>query len=290
MAYAVHLLTIANIYVILAVSLDMLVGFTGLISLAHAAFFGMGAYATAILVRGDISPIIAIAIGMLSAAFLSTLAALPSLRVKGVYLLIVTIALQIVTTTVMLNWSDLTGGPGGIARIPPLTLFGHPIQGVSFLVLTTILSCVIFFICWRMMRSPFGLLLQAIRDDEVGSLMLGKNVALAKISVFALSGAFAALAGSLYAHHASYVDPTGFDVIVSTAILVMVMLGGAGTLYGPVLGAVVLTLLPEALRFMPAPPGVAAAARQLVYGFLLVVLIFFRPQGLLGKRKLNVKH
>jgi branched-chain amino acid transport system permease protein len=148
----------------------------------------------------------------------------------------------------------------------------------------------VFFICWRMMRSPFGFLLQAIRDDEVGCLMLGKNVALAKISVFALSGAFAALAGSLYAHHASYVDPTGFDVIVSTAILVMVMLGGAGTLYGPVLGAIVLTLLPEALRFMPAPPGVAAAARQLVYGFLLVVLIFFRPQGLLGKRKLNVKH
>jgi branched-chain amino acid transport system permease protein len=287
MPYAIHLLTIANIYIILAVSLDMVVGTAGLISLAHAVFFGVGAYSTALLVRMDVGPLAAMGIGMILSALLSILAALPSLRVRGTYLLIVTIALQIVTTTVLMNWSSLTGGPGGISKIPPLTIFGETFHGMSFMLLTTIVACAVFFMCWRLMHSPFGTLLQAIRDDEIGCLMLGKNVALAKISIFALSGALAAVAGSLYAHHASYVDPTGFDVIVSTAILVMVMLGGAGTLYGPALGAVVLTLLPEVLRFMPAPPGAAAAARQLVYGLLLVLIIFYRPQGLLGKRKFH---
>jgi branched-chain amino acid transport system permease protein len=289
MAYLAHLLTIANIYIVLAVSLDLLVGYTGLISLAHAAFFAIGAYSTAILQRSDIGPFVAMATGMTVAALLSVLAALPSLRVRGIYLLIVTIALQIVTTVVLLNWGDLTGGPGGIARIPPLVVFGQPLHGLAFTAFTSVVAAAAFTICWRLMRSPFGTLLQAVRDDELSCLMLGKNVALAKISVFAFSGALAAMAGSLYAHHTSYVDPSGFDVIVSILILLMVMLGGAGTLYGPVVGAITLTLLPEVLRFMPAPPGVAAASKQLVYGLLLVIIIFFRPQGLLGKGKFNAR-
>ena len=131
MAYLVHLLTIANIYIVLAVSLDLLVGYTGLISLAHAAFFAIGAYSTAILQKSDIGPFVAMATGMAVAALLSVLAALPSLRVQGVYLLIVTIALQIVTTVVLLNWGELTGGPGGIARIPR-SVFGHPLHGLAF--------------------------------------------------------------------------------------------------------------------------------------------------------------
>lgn len=282
MAYAIHLITIANIYIVLAVSLDVLVGFTGLISLAHAAFFAIGAYSTAIL-AGNLGPIGAIAAGILAASVISILAALPSLRVRGTYLLIVTIALEIVITVVLLNWSELTGGPGGIARIPALEILGQPLRGASFAVVTSVVAILAFGLCWRLMRSPFGALLQAIRDDEVGCMMLGKNVALTKMSVFAFAGSLAAIAGSLYAHHTSYVDPSGFDITVSISILLMVMLGGAGTLYGPVIGAIALTLLPELLRFMPFPSGVAAASRQLVFGLLLVVLIFFRPQGLLGR-------
>lgn len=290
MAYALHLLTVANIYIVLALSLDLLVGYTGLISLAHAAFFAMGAYSTAILQKSAFGPLFAIAVGMIVAGSFSVLAALPSLRVRGIYLLIVTIALQIVTTVVLSNWSDLTGGPGGIAKIPALALFGYPLQGWSFAVFTSVVTAMVFAVCWRLAHSPFGTLLQAIRDDEPGCVMLGKNVSLAKVSVFAFSGALAALAGSLYAHHTSYVDPSGFDVIVSISILLMVMLGGAGTLYGPVLGAVILILLPEALRFMPAPAGVAAASRQLVYGMLLVAIVFLRPQGLLGKGKFDARN
>lgn len=284
MNYLAHLLTVTCIYGLLAVSLDLLVGFTGLLSLAHALFFGIGAYASAILTPAGVPSFVAILIGATVAAIASSLIALPSIRIRGIYLLIVTIAVQAVFTVVLLNLSDLTGGPAGIPNIPPISVFGYPLRGFHFLAFVAIISVAVFVFVLRLSRSPFGILLQAIRDDEIGCLMLGKDVNWAKICVFAFSGAVAALAGSLYAHYTSYVDPRGFDIIVSISILLMVMLGGAGTIYGPALGALIVTLLPELLRFVPGPAGTAGAMRQLIYGLLLVVLVFFRPQGLLGKR------
>jgi branched-chain amino acid transport system permease protein len=283
MTYLAHLLTIANIYVLLAVSLDLLVGLTGLMSLAHAVFFGIGAYATAIMTRHGLPPLGAMVTGFVLAAISSVVIALPSIRIRGIYLLIVTIAVQTVFTVSLLNLSDLTGGPGGIANIGPLSFLGFPLRGGSFLLAATFASVAVTWICWQLSRSPFGRLLQAVRDDETGCLMLGKNVSWAKISVFAFAGGIAAIAGSLYAHYTSYVDPRGFDIVVSISVLLMVMLGGSGTIYGPVLGAVILTFLPELLRFMPVPPGAAGASRQIIYGVLLVALVFFRPQGLLGR-------
>lgn len=283
MTYIAHLITLTCIHAMLAVSLDLLVGLAGLLSLAHAAFFGVGAYSTALMTKAGFSPFLAMLVGMLIAALGSSLAAFPATRIRGIYLLIITVAVQIVFTVVLLNLSDLTGGPGGIPNIPPLTLFGYEFRGVAFLTLIACVSLLITFWAYRLSRSQFGMLLQAMRDDEVGCLMLGKNVNLAKIGAFALSGATAALAGSLYAHYTSYVDPRSFDILVSISILVMVMLGGAGTIVGPVLGALFVTLLPEILRFIPAPPGTAGAARQLTYGLMLILIVFFKPQGLLGK-------
>ena len=283
MNYVIHLLTLTGIHALLAVSLDLLVGLAGLLSLAHAAFFGIGAYSTAILTRSGFSPFFAMIVGLSLAAILSSLIALPATRIRGIYLLIITIAVQIVFTVILLNLSDLTGGPGGIANVPPLKIWSYDIRGVAFLGVVAAATLIVVLWARRLARSAFGMLLQAIRDDEVGCSMLGKNVNLAKIGVFALSGSIAALAGSLYAHYTSYVDPRGFDILVSISVLVMVMLGGAGTIYGPLFGAFIVTLLPELLRFVPSPPGTAGAARQLTYGLLLILIIFFRPQGLLGK-------
>jgi branched-chain amino acid transport system permease protein len=271
----------------LAVSLDLLVGLAGLLSLSHAAFFGIGAYSTAIMTKGGFSPFTAILVAMLVAAITSSLIALPATRIRGIYLLIITIAVQIVFTVVLTNLSDFTGGPGGIANIPPLRFLTHDIRGGVFLGVVAFVSLVVILLAHRLARSAFGMLLQAIRDDEVGCLMLGKNVNLAKISVFAFSGSIAAIAGCLYAHYTSYVDPRGFDIFVSISVLVMVMLGGAGTIFGPVFGAFIVTLLPEVLRFIPSPPGTAGAARQLTYGLLLILIVFFRPQGLLGRQIRN---
>jgi len=283
MAYPIHLLITFDIFVLLAASLDLLTGFTGLLSLAHAVFFGIGAYATALLAK-TLGPVPAALAGAAAAALVSALITLPAIWVRGIYLLIVTIAVQVVFTVVLVNWTELTGGAAGIPGIPPLSLGGHPLRGAELLAVLSAFTAASIFALARLAKSPFGRLLQAIRDDETGCLVLGKNVAWAKVSVFAFAGGLAALAGSFYAHYTSYVDPHSFDIAVSTLILLMVMLGGAGTLFGPVLGALVLTLLPEALKFVPLPPGTAAPARQLLFGLMLVLVVFVRPQGLLGGR------
>lgn len=282
MAYAIHLLTMANLFVMLALSLDLLVGFAGLLSLAHAAFFGVGAYGSAILVKQGVPIVAAQGIGVAAAALLSALIAVPSIRVKGIQLLIVTIAVQVLFTVAAQNWTGLTGGDAGIPNIPPYSLFGMPLRGLALLAFCCACTAGCWILCRALVRSPFGRLLQALRDDEVGCVALGKNVAAAKILVFAFSGAMAAFAGTLYAHYVSYVDPRSFDIGVSILVLLMVMAGGAGNLIGPLCGAVLLGLLPEMLKFLPLPPGAAAAARQLLYGLLLILVVYFRPQGLFG--------
>jgi branched-chain amino acid transport system permease protein len=286
MSYLIHLATTVNLFILLALSLDLLVGYAGLLSLAHAAFFGIGAYASAILTKQGWPLVGAQAAGVALAALLSAVIAVPSFRVRGIYLLIVTIAVQVLFTVVTQNWTSLTGGDAGIAGIPAYSLFGRPLRGFAFLAFCTACTVAVFFLCRRLVRSPFGRLLRALRDDEIGCAALGKNVAAAKIAVFAFSGAIAAFAGSLYAHYVSYVDPRSFDVGVSILVLLMVMAGGAGTLIGPLLGAVLLTLLPEALKFLPLPPGVAAASRQLLYGLMLIFVVYFRPQGLFAPARL----
>ena len=282
MLYAIHLLTTLNLFILLALSLDLLVGFAGLMSLAHAAFFGIGAYSSAILAKQGFPILAAQACGMALAGLLSAIIAVPSIRVKGIYLLIITIAVQVLFTVAAQNWTSLTGGDAGLPGMPPYALFGLELRGVPFMLFCMASAAACYFLCRALARSAFGRLLQALRDDEVGCAALGKNVAAAKILVFAFSGAIAAFAGSLYAHYFSYVDPKSFDLGVSILVLLMVMAGGAGTLIGPVVGVAVLALLPELLKFLPLPPGVAAAARQLLYGLLLILVVYFRPQGLLG--------
>ncbi len=285
MSYAIHVLIVVNIFVLLALSLDLLVGYAGLISLAHGAFFGIGAYSTALLTKAGWPALAAQGFGMLLAALLSGLIAIPSMRVRGIYLLIITISVQMVFTVAAENWAGLTGGEAGIADVPPYSVFGHALRGTEFLAVCTVCSVFWFTLCWRLAASPFGYLLRALRDDEIGCAALGKNVAGAKMAVFAFSAAMAAFAGSLFAHYTSYVDPRSFDISVSILVLLMVMLGGAGSLIGPILGAIVLSLLPEVLKFVPLPPGVAAASRQLLYGLMLVLVVYFMPQGLFGRRR-----
>jgi ABC-type branched-subunit amino acid transport system permease subunit len=288
--YLIHLLTSLSIFGLLALSLDLVVGYAGLLALAHGAFFGVGAYATALITKQGYGAHIALISGMLLAAGLSALVALPSWRVRGIYLLIVSIAVQIVFTVVALNWTEVTNGSAGIPGIPPIHFFGTALRGTSYMLLCASVLTFCVYLCWKLMHSPYGRAVRAMRDDEVACLALGKNVAGLKISIFALSGALAAVAGSLYAHYISYVDPRSFDIDLSILILLMVMVGGAGTLFGPLAGAVVLTFLPEIFKFIDLPPGSAAALRQGLYGVILIVLMLFRPQGLFGSALQHVGH
>jgi len=285
MDYLLHILILATIYTMLAASLDLLAGQTGLLSIAQAAFYGIGAYASGLLaVRCDSGFMLGLLAGMAFACLVSFVVSLPSLRLHDDYFVIATFGFQMILFSVFNNWMELTRGPLGIPGIPQPVIFGwHVNSHLDFLILAAGFACFAYFAVYRITSSPFGRVLHAIREDEVFAKAHGKNTLYFKVTAFAVSAALAAMAGSLYAHYITYIDPTSFTVMESILIISMVIIGGAGSTWGPLVGAFVLVTLPEALRFVGLPSAVAANLRQIIYGSLLVIMMMFRPRGLVGK-------
>jgi branched-chain amino acid transport system permease protein len=285
MEYLLHVAVLAAIYIILAVSLDMIAGHNGMLSMAHAAFYGLGAYTSALMaIRLGAPFLVGVVIGMTVAAFASLVVSLPSLRVHDDYFVIATFAFQMIILSVFNNWASLTAGPMGIAGIPPPSILALTIRSrIGFLLLAAAFAGLTCFVVGTITASPFGRVQHALREDEIFAQSLGKNPIRFKVIAFAVSAAFAASAGSLYAHYMTYIDPTSFTVTESILVIAMVIAGGAGSRSGPLIGAILLVSLPEALRFLGLPNSVAANLRQIIYGGLLVVTMMFRPRGLIGK-------
>lgn len=285
MDYILHITILVGIFSILAISLDLLVGYGGFLSIAHAAFYGLGAYTSALIaVRFGGSFAAGVLAGMAVAALISLVVSLPSLRLQDDYFVIATFGFQMILFSIFNNWMEVTRGPLGIPSIPQPMIFGWLIEThVDFLVLTAGFAAFAYFVVWRITSSPFGRVLHAIREDEVFAKSLGKNTLRFKVTAFAVSAALAASAGSLYAHYITYIDPTSFTVMESILIISMVIIGGAGNLLGPFIGALVLVSLPEILRFIGLPSAIAANLRQIVYGVILVIMMLCRTRGLVGK-------
>ncbi|MCO5119688.1 MAG: branched-chain amino acid ABC transporter ATP-binding protein/permease [Burkholderiaceae bacterium] len=283
MDYLLHIFVMVSIYIILASSFNLLIGYAGLFALSHAAFFGVGAYATAILAGTYGLPFpLPLLIGILATASLGMIIALPALRIGGDYLVIVTLALQVIVTTVLINWTSLTGGTDGIRGIPRLEFFGTVLNSPGkFLPLALVTAVICFAIAWRLGASPFGRALKAMRENEAAVQAVGKNVVAMKLMVFAIASALAAVAGWLYAHYFTFVSAEGFTVELTIYMLAMVIIGGTGNLFGSLVGAIVLVALPEMLKFVDMPPDIADKARNMLYGLLLIVMLRLRPQGLL---------
>jgi branched-chain amino acid transport system permease protein len=285
MDYLLHILTLFALYTVLVVSLDLIAGHTGLLSLAHAAFYGLGAYTSALLAVHWGAPfLVGILIGMIVAAGVSFVVSLPSLRLHDDYFVIATFGFQMILFSIFNNWMDITRGPLGIPGIPRPVIFGWAIQShVGFVVLALVLAAFAYLVVGLITSSPFGRVLRGVREDEVFTKSLGKNPLRFKVTAFAVSAALAASAGSLYAHYITFIDPTSFTLMESILVVSMVIIGGAGSRWGPLIGAMVLVGLPEALRFIGLPNSVAANLRQIIYGALLVLMMMFRPRGLVGK-------
>jgi branched-chain amino acid transport system permease protein len=285
MDYLLHILIVVAIFTVLAASLDLLAGHTGLLSIAHAAFYGLGAYSSALLaVRWGVGFGVGVLGGIVVAALISFIVSLPSLRLHDDYFVIATFGFQMILFSVFNNWMELTRGPLGIPGIPQPVIFGwHVDTHAEFLALSAFFAAIAYLVVWRITSSPFGRVLHAIREDEVFAKAHGKNTLYSKVTAFAVSAALAAMAGSLYAHYITYIDPTSFTVMESILIISMVIIGGAGSLWGPLVGAFVLVTLPEALRFIGLPSAAAANLRQIIYGSLLVIMMMFRPRGLVGR-------
>ncbi len=285
MEYIFHIIILVLVYTILAVSLDLLAGHTGLLSIAHAAFYGLGAYTAALLAVECGTPFfVAVLIGMSIAAVVSFCVSLPSLRLHDDYFVIATFGFQIIIFSVFNNWMNLTRGPFGIPGIPRPVIFGwSPESNGTFLLLAALFAAFAYAVVNRIVTSPYGRVLRAIREDELFTRAVGKSVFRFKIMTFAISAALAASAGCLYAHYVNYVGPTSFTVTESILVISMVIIGGAGSRWGPLLGATILVTLPEMLRFLGLPSSTAANLRQIIYGTLLVILMMVRPRGLVGK-------
>jgi branched-chain amino acid transport system permease protein len=289
MTYLLHILIMVGIYVILAISLNLISGYAGLLSISHAAFYGIGAYAAALLALNvHTNFIVNMALGMIVAGIIGVLVAWPALRIHDDYFVIASFGFQIIIFSVMNNWIGLTRGPLGLPGIPQPELLGHRIDSHwEYLALVWLFAFFTFIVCRRLVDSPYGRVLKAIREDEVFAVSLGKNIAYFKLTVFAIGAALAAVAGALYACYITFIDPTSFTVAESIFIISIVIIGGLGNLWGSVLGAVILITLPELLRFLGISQSYVANIRQILYGSMLVLMMFVRPQGLIGEYALG---
>jgi len=283
--YFLQILILINIYIIIAISLNLIAGYLGILSIAHAGFYGIGAYVTALMsIHMNFSFFVNLPFAILVACFVGIIIALPSLRIHHDFFVIATFGFQVILFSIFNNWIALTNGPLGISGIDKIQIFGLVIDSsFEYLIFTLIFTVIIYFIAKRIVESPFGRVIKAIREDELFTQSLGKNITKYKIIVFLIGGSFAAIAGTLYAHYFTFIDPSSFTILESIFMISIVVIGGAGRISGSILGAILLVIIPELLRFLGMPTSVAANLRQIIYGALLVLFMMFRPQGLIGE-------
>jgi branched-chain amino acid transport system permease protein len=287
MAYINHLAILFSIYAILGASLNLIVGYTGLLSVTHAAFYGIGAYVTAILLTTiGMNFFLSLIIGVLITALISFLVGIVLSKFRDDYYALGSLGFNVIVFSVLLNWQGLTRGPLGIPGISKPSLFGYNItSGLPFLILSLVLLALVYAASRFITRSSFGRVLKAIREDEEAIKVFGYNTLYYKLAIFVIGAGMAAIAGSLIASYISFIDPISFTLAESIFILAIIILGGLSNLRGSIFGALFLVLLPELLRFVGMPGDIAAQMRELIYGLILVFLMLYRPQGLLGEYK-----
>lgn len=276
--YYQRVLIIIGIYAILALSLNIITGFAGIISMGHAAFFSIGAYSSAILLRGtQMNFFLSALIGALVAAFAGLLLGLPTLRLQGAYLVMTTTGFAEVVRMVTINWESLTNGALGIKNIPPPRLFGRELTGTNggMYYLMLLLLVLVILICSAIKYSKMGRALRAIKDDELAVTLMGISANRYKVQAFVIGAAIAGFIGAFYSSLQGYIDPYTFTTDMSTVILCIVLLGGMGSVWGMIIAAGLLMSFPEVLRFL-------SEYRFVVYGVLLIIMMRYRPEGLLG--------
>jgi branched-chain amino acid transport system permease protein len=284
--YLIYVISLIAVYGILTVSLNLAVGYTGILSMATAAFMGIGAYATAILLTtAGFNFFSTLLVGMAVAGLVAWGLAWATLRLKGDYYVIASFGFQVIIFNILLNWISLTQGPFGIRQIPAPQAFGISFRGpLKYCIFCLGFLLVCAWVARRVGESPYGKVLRAIREDESGVASIGKNVRQYKMTIFAISAMLASVGGALYAALITYIDPFVFTIHDSIFILALVIIGGAGNIYGSVVWAAVLISIPEALRFFDVPTTVASPIREILYGMLLIIFLRLRPKGLLPER------
>lgn len=278
--YYTHVIIMVFIYIVLSLSLNLITGYTGQLCLGHAAFFGIGSYVSALLmVNLGLNFFIALIASFFVSGLFGLLLGIPTLRLRGDYLAIVTLGFGEIVRLVFINWQEVTNGPMGIRSIPRPSIFGFVFRTPSqfyYLMLVTVV--IVVFLLSRLINSGFGMAMQTIKADEIAAESIGIYPVKYKLIAFVLSSGLAGVAGCFFASYVTYISPTTFVYNTSVTILAMVVLGGLGSLAGSVIGATVLTLIPEVLRFI-------SDYRMLIFGALMVIMMIFKPEGFWGVSK-----
>ena len=287
-AYLIHLLILINIYLILALALQIALGFSGLLNLGHIAFYCIGAYTSALLASAGWPWWLCFVSAGLLAMFFGFLLSLPTNKLKGDYLALATLGFSFVIYAIALNWVGLTRGPLGLPGIPKPEILGINFSSnLSFLILVLFINLLVYLLVRRIVNSPFGKAMQATRDDELAAKVLGKNTFKIKTISLMISAFFAGLAGSLYASYITFIDPSSFTLMQLIPIFCIVIIGGLASLKGTAIACVILVLLPEPLRFIGFPSSVVGSMRQIIYALLLLLILIYRPKGFYGQVELE---
>ena len=273
--YHLGLSNLIAIYVIVVLGLNLFIGYAGQISLGHAAFFAIGAYGSAIgttTLGGPAWPVMIVV--ALAVAFIALAVGLPTLKLSGHYLAMATLGFNIVVYTILVQWDSVTGGPSGFAGIPYLSIGSVVFDNeIHFHYLVWSFALVALLLCLNLVRSGVGRGLAALAEDETAAAALGVDTRRAKVKVFILSAVLAALAGSLFAHGYAFVSPDSFNIFVSVDFVIMVVVGGMGSIWGTLFGTALITLLPEWIEAFES-------FKDIIHGLILVLILLFLPQGL----------
>lgn len=273
--YWLHVMIMAGLYSILAVSWDLLAGYCGQISFGHAGFYGIGAYVSALSALSGISPWLSLLLGSLTAMTIGVLIALPCARLRGPYLAVATIGFGEITYLILLNWVEVTRGSLGLGGIPPFP--GVPYTKVFYYYIMLSFFSLTLFITYKIVSSNIGLRFRAIRDDELLASVMGINTLLYKVLAFAISSFFAGLAGGFSGHFITVIAPETAHISVTASVVAMAVIGGRGTLFGPAVAAFGLMIAPELLR------EISPYLRVFLIGLLLIVVMKFAPEGIVPR-------
>lgn len=288
MEYLINLAILFGIYSMLALSLNMLIGMSGLVSLAQAAFYGIGAYATAIgMTSLGLGFFTTIVLGIIINAVIAFVVGKILARFQGDYYAIVSAGLSIIVFSILQNWKTVTHGPLGIFGIGKPQIGSYAFySNTAFLGLVAVFTVALYVLYVWINKSSFGRVLKALREDEKLTQSMGYKTKHFKSVIFVLSAALSGIAGAFFASYIAFIDPSSFQLKEGIFLFTIIIVGGLSSALGSIVGALILISLPEVLRFIGLPYETAAQLQQMIYGGMLLLMMIFKPQGLFGKYRM----
>lgn len=288
--YILFILNFILIFIILSQSWNLVLGYTGMVHVGHVAFMAIGAYASALITLSGMPFWFGFIGGTAAATLAGFILALPTVRLREDYIVAATLGIGEITRITLLNERAYTGGSTGLTKIMRPDIFGFSLNdNLSLSILNLIITIIISLFIYRLVKSPFGKVLESIREDEIGAMSLGKNIGLVKLQVLVIAASIAGISGVLYAHTAQFIEPETFNLHQMIFIFLAVVLGGSGTFWGPIVGTIVAYTIYETMRFLPLPPHILGPLRWMLYSGILIAIIIFKPRGIMGERLINKK-